>query len=171
MKNEIIEGYRLSPQQKHLWSLHQFDSTLPYRVQCAILIEGNLDPKGLELALENVVNRHEILRTTFRCLPGMTLPLQVITDSSTLSIHYHDLRSLDTQEQEVKCDTLFDEVLQRHLTLEDGISLYASLVILSSQKHYLIISLPALCADIATLLNLVNEVINSYAANHKMDNY
>ncbi len=168
MKNEIIEGYRLSPQQKHLWSLQQFDSTQPYRAQCVILIEGNLDPKRLELALQNVVNRHEILRTTFRCLPGMTIPLQVITDSSTLPIHYHDLRDLDTQEQEVKSEALFnDELLQRSLTLEDGISLYASLVILSPQKHYLILSLPALCADTATLLNLANEVINSYTANHE----
>ena len=119
MKNEVIEGYRLSPQQKHLWSLQQFDSTQPYRVQCAILIQGNLDPKRLELALQNVVNRHEIIRTTFRCLPGMTIPLQVITDSSTLSIDYHDLRDLNTQEQEVKSEALFNEVLQRTLTLED----------------------------------------------------
>ncbi|MBD1806823.1 amino acid adenylation domain-containing protein [Microcoleus sp. FACHB-SPT15] len=167
MKNEVIEGYRLSPQQKHLWSLQQFDSTLPYRAQCALLIQGNLDPKRLELALQNVVNRHEILRTTFRCLPGMTIPLQVISDSSTLSIHYHELRGLDTQEQEVKSESLFNEVLKLPLALEDEISLYASLVILSPLKHYLILGLSALCADTATLLNLVNEVINSYAANHE----
>ncbi|HEY9665500.1 MAG TPA: condensation domain-containing protein, partial [Coleofasciculaceae cyanobacterium] len=167
MKNEVIEGYRLSPQQKHLWSLQQFNSTLPYRAQCAIPIEGNLDPKRLELALQNVVNRHEILRTTFRCLPGMTIPLQVITDSSTLSIHCHDLRGLDTQEQEVKSEALFNELLQRPLALEDGVSLYASLVILSPQKHCLVLSLSALCADTATLLNLANEVINIYTANLK----
>ncbi|MEP0886040.1 amino acid adenylation domain-containing protein, partial [Trichocoleus sp. ST-U3] len=167
MKNEVIEGYRLSAQQKHLWSLQQFDSTLPYRAQCALLIQGNLDPKRLELALQNVVNRHEILRTTFRCLPGMTIPLQVISDSSTLSIHYHELRNLDTHEQEVKSEALFNEVLKLPLALEDGISLYASLVILSPLKHYLILGLSALCADTATLLNLVNEVINSYAANYE----
>jgi non-ribosomal peptide synthetase component F/aryl carrier-like protein len=167
VKNEVIEGYRLSPQQKHLWSLQQFDSILPYRAQCAILIEGNLDPKRLELALQNVINRHEILRTTFRCLPGMTIPLQVISDSSTLSIHYHDLRDLDTQEQEVKSKALFNEVLKLPLPLENGISLYASLVILSPQKHCLILGLPALCADTASLLNFVNEVIKSYTANHE----
>jgi thioester reductase-like protein/non-ribosomal peptide synthase protein (TIGR01720 family) len=165
MQNEVIEGYRLSPQQKHLWSLQQFDSTQPYRTQGAILIEGNLDIKRLEIALQNVVNRHEILRTTFRCLPGMTIPLQVIGDSSTLLIHDHDLRNLDTQEQAVKSEALFNEVLRLPLALEDAISLDVSLVILSPQKHYLIISLPALCADTVTMLNLVNEVINSYAVN------
>jgi len=41
----------------------------PYRAQCAILIEGNLNTVILKAALENVVNRHEI-RTTFNCCLG-----------------------------------------------------------------------------------------------------
>ncbi|NEQ20724.1 MAG: hypothetical protein F6K28_16110, partial [Microcoleus sp. SIO2G3] len=75
-----IEGFQLSPQQKHLWQLQQFGDS-PYRSYCAVLIEGNLDIKTLKAAVEKIVDRHEILRTTYQCLPGMTIPLQAIADN------------------------------------------------------------------------------------------
>ena len=78
---EEMQGFRLSPQQKHLWQLQETDK-LPYRSQCAVLIEGNLDISSLKLALEKVVNRHEILRTNFHCLPGMSIPFQVIRNNA-----------------------------------------------------------------------------------------
>ncbi|MGH7998033.1 MAG: amino acid adenylation domain-containing protein [Brasilonema sp.] len=178
MQKEVLEGYRLSPQQKHLWSLQQLDPTLPYRAQCALLIEGNLNQKILETALQKVVNRHEILRTTFCCFPGMTIPLQVIADSSTQSVHYHDFSSLDTQEQNVKTQTLFDEVLRLPLNLEQDPLLHISLITLSQNQHILLISLPTLCADNATIKNLIHEINYLYVAdfegeelNHELTQY
>ncbi|HEY9300096.1 MAG TPA: condensation domain-containing protein, partial [Phormidium sp.] len=60
---QTITGFRLSPQQKYLWSLLQ--ESPAYRAQCSLLIEGNLNQKTLKEALQAVINRHEILRTTF----------------------------------------------------------------------------------------------------------
>src|SRR5690242_5352040 len=91
LQEKVINGFRISPQQKRLWTLQQLEQGQPYRVQCAVLIEGSLDKNILNLTLQNVVNKYEILRTTFQCLPGMTIPLQVIADSSTLAIYDHDL--------------------------------------------------------------------------------
>jgi hypothetical protein len=45
MQELSIEGFRLSPQQKRLWLLQQAGYSQPYRVQCAVLIEGNLNTK------------------------------------------------------------------------------------------------------------------------------
>ncbi|HBB30690.1 MAG TPA: non-ribosomal peptide synthetase [Cyanobacteria bacterium UBA8803] len=163
MQKEVIEGYRLSPQQKHLWSLQQLDPTLPYRTQFTLLIEGNLNLYVLEEAWQNVVNRHEILRTTFQYLPGMTIPLQVINETNLRSVDYHDLSNLDDREQNVIIEELFDQGLQLLWDFEKDSLLYLSLLTLSPDKYVLIIGLPALCADLATLKNLVREIGDSYS--------
>jgi hypothetical protein len=113
MQKEIITGFRLSPQQKHLWLLQQVESKLPYRAQCAVEIQGNLNKEIFEAALENVWHSHEILRTTFRCLPGMDIPLQVISDRSIPSISQYSLSELTPPEQEAKIEEIFEEISQQ----------------------------------------------------------
>ena len=162
MQQEITDGFRLSPQQEHLWLQQQSGRRLPYRVQCAVLIEGNLNVKTLYGALESVVERHEILRTTFHCLPGMAIPVQLISKSYAPLVHEHDLSGLDDQEQGAEIEALFHEVGQRAFNLEQGPLLHISLVVLSSRKHVLLVSLPALCADKAALKNLVHEIKRCY---------
>src|SRR4028118_2411798 len=164
MPESIIEGFQLSPQQKHLWLLQQGNHSLPYQAQCEILIEGNLNAEVLKAALENAVNRHEILRTSFRCLPEITIPLQVIAESSELSFQNYNLSDLASQEQDHRLEVLFDEARQLTFDFEKGSPLHASLVKLSPHKHILLVSLPALCADTLTLKNLVTEISCSYAA-------
>ncbi|MEH2060573.1 MAG: amino acid adenylation domain-containing protein [Nostoc sp.] len=160
---EEMQGFRLSPQQKHLWQLQEIDN-LPYRSQCAVLIEGDLDVNILKLVLEKVVNRHEILRTNFHSLPGMTIPLQVIGKQKINLDKTYDLSSLTPQEQEDSLTALFHQVSQQPFDLVQGSPLQLSLVTLSASKYVLIVSLPALCADIATLKILVQEISQSYAA-------
>lgn len=164
MAKETIEGYQLSPQQKYLWLLQQIDHSLPYRVQCAVLIEGSLNIENLKTALEKVVNRHEILRTTFKSLPGLTIPLQVIGEGNISWGCGHNLSNLTLQEQEAKVEALFQELSQLPFNLEQGSVLHISLVILSPHKHIMLISLPALCADTVGMKNLVGEISRSYAA-------
>src|SRR6476661_8374808 len=84
-----IEGFRLSPQQRRLWLLDGHACAL--RSQCAVLFEGPLDPARVVESLRVVVCRHEILRTTFRGLPGMEVPLQVITEQATSKFYYEDI--------------------------------------------------------------------------------
>ena len=164
MDQDTIQGFRLSPQQKHLWLSQQTGHTQSYRVQCSLLIEGILKIETLELALKQVVKRHEILRTTFQLLPEMTIPIQVIEEESTLSIDVKSLEAMDAREQEARVETVFREVGQRPFDFAQGPLLYASLLILSAEEHVLIMSLPAICADTWALKNLVSDLSRSYAA-------
>jgi amino acid adenylation domain-containing protein len=159
-----FEGFRLSPQQKHLWQLHNSDTSLPYRAQCTVSIESKLDVKVLQLALEQVVNRHEILRTTFHCLPGMTLPLQVITVSGLSWEPYHDFSRCSPQVQESQLEALWHQASQQPFDFTQGPLLHLWLIRRSPSQHVLLISLPALCADAITLKNLVSEISRTYAA-------
>ncbi|MEH2065253.1 MAG: amino acid adenylation domain-containing protein [Nostoc sp.] len=160
---EEIQGFRLSPQQKYLWQLQEINS-LPYRSQCAVLIEGIIDIKILKQALEQVVNRHEILRTNFHCLPEMSIPLQVITNNNITWGENYDFSSCSHQQQEELLSSLFEQFSQEVFNLQHDFLLRLSLVTLSSEKYILLICLPALCADTASLNVLVREISQSYRA-------
>ncbi len=164
MAKETIEGYKLSPQQEHVWLLQQHDRNQPYRVQCVVLIEGNLDPEVLAAALETITGRHQILRTTFRCLPGMAFPVQVIDDNMTPAISFHDVSHLDEPQQEAVTTALYQELVTQAFDFEQGPLLHLSLIRLSPACHKLVISLPTLCIDQAGLGNLVRDIARSYAA-------
>ena len=110
MQPEAIEGFQLSPQQKHLWSLQQADGSLPYRAQCSILIEGSLDLQILEAALRRVFERHEILRTSFQSAPCANAPVQVVSAECMARIDKYDLSACDPSRQEVAIDRLYREM-------------------------------------------------------------
>jgi amino acid adenylation domain-containing protein len=158
-----IEGFQLSPQQKHLWQLQQIDST-PYRSYCAVLIEGNLDIKTLNVAVEQVVDRHEVLRTTYQYLPGMTIPLQVIAADSNIAWNpIYDLSSTTSQQQQDSLETLLHDLAQQPFDLAQSPLLQLTLVKRALAEYVLLLSLPALSADTATLRNLVREISQAYA--------
>lgn len=162
MSDKILEGFPLSPQQKHLWLLQQTQQSLPYRAQCAIWIEGSLDTNILKATLGNVIQRHEMLRTTFGSLPEMTIPFQVITANGIPSVCEYDLSGWGSQQQQSKVTALCDQMSQIPFDFEKGPLMHVSLAHLSLQKHMLIIHMPALCADTVSLNNLVREISSSY---------
>ena len=119
-----VEGYRLSPQQKHLWRLQQNGSGEPFLAQCAVLIEGDLDRQTLKEALHTVINRHEILRTRFPLLPGAVSPLQVIISEVSTEIDERDLSHLNAAEQDAEIETSEDGA--PHLVLRGTVAAAAS---------------------------------------------
>ena len=74
----MVEGFALSPQQRRLWSLQDPSDSWPYTTRATVRISGRLDRAALRSALERVVARHEILRTTFFATESMSVPVQVI---------------------------------------------------------------------------------------------
>ncbi len=171
-----IEGFPLSPQQKRLWSLQHSDQGSPYHVRCVVLIEGNLDPDLLIAAMEDIWDRHEILRTAFQCLAGTTIPVQVITDGSeltngtatsdigALSVDRYDFTGCESSQQPSRIAALADEASALPFDFARGQLSHLSLVALSPARHALLINLSALCADIASLRNLVREIGLAYSA-------
>ena len=162
MTVETIQGYRLSPQQLQVW-LSRTDKG-PRVVQCAVTIEGDLDCRRLREAIHSVVERHEILCTAFQCLPGMNVPLQVISEEVVVSVNTDDLSDLSATEAERQ----FQEICRRDRRqipeVEQGGLLVSSLIRFSPAHQSLVLTLPAICGDVETLKNLVAEIAGSYAA-------
>jgi hypothetical protein len=162
MQNTIVEGFRISPQQKRLW-LWQKESCA-YRAQSAILLEGSLDIAILKTALERVINLHEIFRTIFYRRPGIKIPLQVVTERSNLSWHEVNLTHLSQNEQSIQIEELFQEERHFIFKFETEPLLRLTLIYLSANKHILLVTMPSLCADSWTLKNLFYKIGNAYAA-------
>jgi amino acid adenylation domain-containing protein/non-ribosomal peptide synthase protein (TIGR01720 family) len=82
MSDQVLEGFYLSPRQRRLWPLQGAPAL---RARAVIAVEGPLDQDRLRAAVARVAGRHEILRSTFRILPGMALPLQVVGEEPVLA--------------------------------------------------------------------------------------
>jgi amino acid adenylation domain-containing protein len=161
---QIIEGYRLSPQQKQLWRLLRDNQ--PYNAGCAILIEGNLRTDLLETVLKKIFQRHEILRTTLDWFPGLETPIQVILDNPPLP--YERLHIYDHQTKGIPDDESMKRELWRlnslPFELKHRILTRFYLTRRSALSHILFIHIHAICADGATLKNLFEEIARLYRA-------
>ena len=155
-QKEAIEGYKLSPQQRRAWASGQSTGGgQALRAVGAVRLGGALDPARLEEALRLTVGRQEVLRTVFRALPGMLLPLQVVT---------HDGASFESREGGARVEELVEEGLRRPFDFERGPLLHAALVRRSAEEHLLLLAAPALCLDAVGLSNLAREVGRAYGS-------
>ncbi|HEX8459641.1 MAG TPA: amino acid adenylation domain-containing protein, partial [Pyrinomonadaceae bacterium] len=163
MSAQLIEGFRLSSQQKRLW-LSEPDSSAAYRARLTCLLEGLLDDAALKAAVQTVVARHEILRTTFQHYPGIKVPVQVISEDCSPVWRRLDLCGLDAAAQASELEAERLRECARPFDLEQGSPLLrATLCALAPDRHLLLLSLPALCADARTLNNILREIARAYA--------
>ncbi len=164
MQEQTIEGFPLSPQQHRLWVLQRGKQYLPYRAHCSIFIDGSLDISLLKAAVAQVIQQHEILRTAFVSLPGVDLPLQVVRDAALPDFQMHDLSGVAQVEQAARLEMLVAEARQVSFDFEQSPLLYVALARLSASRYRLLLSLPALCADVVTLKEIMAEIARCYAA-------
>jgi len=161
MQEEALKGYRLSPQQRHLWMLLRHGWNEPYHTKCAVSVNGRLESRRLKIAAQNIIARHEILRTTLQCLPGMTIPMQVIEETGGICWQEDDLSGTDDR---VSLIEAFFHAAPPPFDLDQGPLLRFHLIKRAKSDYVLIICLPAICADSASLRNLVGELSRGYAA-------
>ena len=91
----------LSFAQQRLWFIDQLDpGSAVYNLPGVVRLEGRLEIEALERAVNEIVRRHEVLRTRFEVEAGV--PLQVIEDWAPRSLEVEDLTGLTLEEREEK---------------------------------------------------------------------
>ncbi len=151
----VLEGFRLSPQQRRLWSWLQAAPARSGRVGCRVRLEGELSPDRLESACQALVERHEVLRTSFRTHPSTTLPLQVVGMSTPLRFRFRDVRDLPPERRAEAVAAELRAQEEGPLDLVEGPLLDVSLFRSGERSWDLGLCLPALCADRAGVRNLL----------------
>ena len=109
----------LSFAQQRLWFLHQLEpDSIAYIMPTALRLTGRLNTDALEWSINEIIRRHESLRTTFRLVDNQ--PVQVIAEQLTLKMPVVDLQTFPAEEREAKVMRLATEEAQRPFDLKRG---------------------------------------------------
>ncbi|HEY7215101.1 MAG TPA: amino acid adenylation domain-containing protein [Thermoanaerobaculia bacterium] len=159
MNEEPMEAFQLSPQQRRVWLLQEGRTSL---ARATVRLAGELDASRLRAAVERVVARHEILRT--RCLrrPGFRVPFQAIAPDADFRWDACDSEAA-ADSPEAELEALVESRRPPAIDLERGPVLAAELIRLAAGGHALLLVLPSICADAATLRLLAAEIAEAYA--------
>ncbi|HEU5230640.1 MAG TPA: amino acid adenylation domain-containing protein, partial [Ktedonobacteraceae bacterium] len=161
MQTTDLRGARLSLQQTRLWSLQE-DPQI-FRVQCSLLLEGPLNIEKLQGAFKTIIARHEILRTAFRQIAGVNVPLQIIAEQAEFIYCELSLEELSEEKQQEELEHLFTEEQTTPFTFSQYPLLRVSVFHLHAARHILLLSLPALCADAVSLRIFAHLVFKTYS--------
>ncbi|MDZ8187534.1 MAG: amino acid adenylation domain-containing protein [Nostoc sp. ChiSLP02] len=153
----------LSFGQERLWFL---DRLVPnhafYNVPEAFRIRGVLNTTILEQSLNEIINRHEVLRTTYSSLNGQ--PIQVIHSTFPIKLLVVNLQGLSPDEQESQVWHIVLEEAQRPFDLAQGPLLRTRLLQVSSKEHIFLLNLHHILCDDWSLTVLFEELSALYQA-------
>ncbi|MFG6101407.1 amino acid adenylation domain-containing protein [Leptothoe sp. EHU-05/26/07-4] len=136
----------LSFTQQGLWFLQQLELNNPfYNENLAIRLTGILDFVAMEQSLNEIVRRHEILRTTFKLVDGQ--PVQIIAPNLTLTLPVIDLCQLSEADQKEKVKRLATEDIQGFFDLAQGPLMRCTLLQLRDQEHILLFTIHHIIFD------------------------
>ncbi len=152
-----MEGYRLAPQQRRLWALGDGHA---YRSSCTIEIAGDLDRARMRCASREVGLRHDALRTSVRCWPGLKFPLQAPRED--MPIAWREVDGAAWEEAQLR--RALDEWRRTPLDLATGPVMHCTLVELGPGRHVLHLVVPALLADTVSVRNLFHELVGAYGS-------
>jgi amino acid adenylation domain-containing protein len=146
--------------QQRLWFLEQLQpGSVSYLVPWSLQLSGKLNIEALGRSLNEIVRRHEILRTTFSWKDGM--PVQVVTGSS-IPLPLLDLSAASSPEKEAQ--RLSREEAHRPLDLERGPLVRARLLRLGPEEHVLLLTMHHIIFDGWSRRILVRELAVLYEA-------
>lgn len=153
----------LSNAQERMWFLEQLEPNRPiYNVPEVVRIQGPFDMDTFSLAIQEILRRHEVLRTTFVEVEGR--PCQRIVPYSGKGITIIDLRNLASNEQDVEVRRLAEEDSVRPFNLQEDPMLRVTVLQLSGDAYVLLITMHHCAADVVSLQVFLDELEMLYAA-------
>ena len=145
-RREVVSPVPLSYAQELLWLLSQvFDDGIAYNAPGAFHLEGELDLDLLQRALDALVDRHEVLRTTYSVIDG--LPMQVIVPSAPVELNVVDLRSLPADDRDAEAQRILKNESRFAFDLESGPVLRPTVIRLADDEHILMLVLHHVATD------------------------
>ena len=143
--------------QERLWFLDQLlPGNANYNYDNAVRFRTPLDEAVLARSLNEIVARHEALRTTFQMVAGQ--PVQVIAPSVSVPLPVIDLRAYPETERETEAQRLAAEEARRPFDLATGPLIRASLLRLDEGDHILLLTTHHIISDAWSLVVLFREL-------------
>jgi amino acid adenylation domain-containing protein len=136
----------LSFAQQRLWFIDQLETGSPlYNIPAAVRLRGPLRIEILERALNEIVRRHESLRTVYADTGGS--PVQRILPSLKLPLPVFELGHLPAAERDAETEKLYAQESLHRFDLSAGPLLRTTLLRYGAQDHVLLLTLHHIAAD------------------------
>ncbi|MEN8667732.1 MAG: condensation domain-containing protein, partial [Ketobacter sp.] len=153
----------MSYAQQRLWFIDQLQSgSASYNISAALRLKGALDVEALRMSFDDIVRRHEVLRTTFVSEEGQGR--QVINEHQRWELPTISLEPLSTEEQEEVIKARFKGDAHTSFDLINGPLLRTRLIRLSSTEHVIIVSMHHIISDGWSMGVFIREMALLYDA-------
>jgi alpha-ketoglutarate-dependent taurine dioxygenase len=164
LQQQKSQLFPLSFAQQRLWFLNQLDpEDYAYNIPIAVRLSGELNLAVLEQSLNEIVRRHESLRTTFKTVNNQ--PVQVITPQLQLAIPVIDLRPRLSQEDETSVIREYAiQEAQTPFNLSKAPLLRFLLLQLNETEHIALLTLHHIISDGWSMGILIRELAALYEA-------
>ncbi|WP_129645515.1 non-ribosomal peptide synthetase [Peristeroidobacter agariperforans] len=153
--------------QQRLWFIDELEGgSTAYNMAFPLRLKGALDEGALQKALDEIVQRHEMLRTVF--VAGPNGPTQEISPEGRFSLVKIDLAGAAKSSESAEAAVLAERQRELHqpFSLSSGPLIRGRLLRLGAQQHVLLITIHHIAADGWSLGVLVEELKQLYHAFH-----
>lgn len=157
----------LSFAQQRLWVLHQLDPTNPaYIMPDAVRLQGPLDLSALQQGFEEIVRRHDVLRTTFRMTERG--PEQLVAAEQAISqfldFEFIDFSELSGSEAEEAARSLATKEAVTGFDLSQGPTLRIKVIRIKPEDHLILFTMHHIASDMWSLNVFAREIATFYDA-------
>ncbi|GCF07266.1 condensation domain-containing protein [Dictyobacter arantiisoli] len=163
---QIIEHtnpLQLSFAQQRLWFAQQLTpESSSYNSPVFVRIHGELDRDSLQRALNEIVRRHEVLRTVYREVNGH--PLQLVLPAEPLALPYIDLRTFPPEQREQKALEFATQEGQHLFHLEESPLIRTVLLQLQHNEYVLLTNVHHIAFDAWSAGIFLREMLTLYEA-------
>ncbi len=151
----------LSFAQERMWFLYQLSpGAAAYNIPASVRLHGPLNRAALRWSIDELVRRHDALRTTFAQVDGQ--PRQIIHDSLHPLWEEEDLRRLPAELREPRALELATAEARRPFDLEQGPLLRILLIQVGDEDHVLVVSTHHIISDQWSYGVIARELVKCY---------
>ncbi|MEH2301984.1 MAG: amino acid adenylation domain-containing protein [Nostoc sp.] len=155
----------LSLSQQGLWSLHQSASTVATLNSSTLMrVKGSFLPEVVEQSFNEIVRRHENLRTVFTVINDQ--PMQIVLPHLHLPLVYENLQHLPPEARESEAVRLGIKIRQQPFNLAVAPLIRTALFQLNPEEHWLVITMHHLITDgwsFGILLQELDTLMQAFA--------
>ncbi|WP_084675600.1 non-ribosomal peptide synthetase [Chryseobacterium piperi] len=155
------ENYPLAPSQQRLWVLSQLEGgSKAYNMPAVVILRGEFNKAYFKKAFQSLIDRHEILRTSFKSDKGTGEIRQYITPKEEIHFTIEVLDFIDKSESEV--EDYLHSANNEAFNLEESPLVRAFLLKRGSEEYLFFLSMHHIIGDGWSTEVLISEVVNNY---------
>ncbi|WP_306423302.1 non-ribosomal peptide synthetase [Nostoc favosum] len=160
---ERTQQLSLSYAQQRLWFLSQLEPDSPfYNIPGAVRLQGQLNVEALQQSFNEIVSRHEALRTNFQTKEGQAVA--VVSEDKPITLSILDISDLPANQQQAEIKQQVAQAAQQLFDISNDHLLRVKLLRLALQEHIVLLTMHHIISDAWSIGVLVEELAALYPA-------